>query len=72
VFQECQFVPRTADAPEGDGYLLTIASHARQRRSDLIVFDALNIAEGPRATIRLPFMLRAGVHGNWADRSRLS
>lgn len=71
VFQECQFVPRSPDSPEGDGYLLAIANHARQRRSDLLMFDPLNIAAGPKATIRLPFMLRAGVHGNWADGSRL-
>ncbi len=66
IFQEVCFVPRSPDAPEGDGFLLGIANHARQRRSDLFIFDPMAIAEGPKATIRLPFMLRAGVHGNWA------
>lgn len=67
VFQECQFVPKTADSDEGDGYLLIEATHANERRTDLLILDPLRIGEGPMATIRLPFMTRAGVHGNWAD-----
>jgi carotenoid cleavage dioxygenase-like enzyme len=72
IFQECQFVPKSASAAEAEGHLLAMANHANSRRTDLLVFDALRLAEGPRATIRLPFMLRSGVHGNWCDGSKLS
>jgi hypothetical protein len=29
------------------------------------MFDALRIAEGPVATVKLPLRLRTGLHGNW-------
>jgi carotenoid cleavage dioxygenase len=34
-------------------------------RTELAVFDAQHIAEGPIATVRLPIRLRAAVHGCW-------
>ncbi len=66
VFQEMQFVPKSKDAPEGEGWLLALANHGNSRRTDLLIFDPLRLAEGPQTTISLPFMLRSGVHGNWA------
>ena len=36
-------------------------------RSDLLLFDALDIAKGPIATIQIPIRLRFGLHGNWAN-----
>jgi len=40
--------------------------------SDLAVFDARRIAEGPFARAKLPFRLRPAIHGNWADASRIA
>ena len=36
------------------------------RRSDLLLFDALDIEKGPIATIHVPIRLRFGLHGNFA------
>ena len=64
--QEPCFVPRTPDAPEGDGFLLSVLTRFDgDSRTELAVFDAQHIADGPIARARLPFRLRAAVHGTW-------
>jgi carotenoid cleavage dioxygenase len=65
LFQEVCFAPRAKDAPEGDGWLLSVLCNAVTRRSDLCVFDAKAVERGPVAKARLPFMLRSGVHTSW-------
>jgi len=59
------FVPRSTDAPEGDGFLLSVVYRERERRSDLVVFDAQNLSDAPLATVKLPHRVPAGFHGNW-------
>jgi carotenoid cleavage dioxygenase-like enzyme len=59
------FVPRTADAPEGEGWLLATAYRAAENRSDLLVFDAQAITDGPVATVQLSHRVPSGFHGNW-------
>ena len=59
------FVPRAADAPEGQGYLLAVVYRGGERRSDLIVLDAENLAHGPLATAELDTRVPFGFHGNW-------
>jgi carotenoid cleavage dioxygenase len=59
------FVPRHADAPEGDGWLMCVISRFGEMRSDLVVLDALNLAAGPIATAKLPLRARAAFHGSW-------
>ena len=63
--QECCFVPRSAHAAEGDGYLIGIADREIERRSDLLILDAQRLADGPLATVRLPFKIFQQVHGCW-------
>lgn len=70
-FQEPTFVPKSATAREGEGYLLALANRYEQMRSDLILWDAQRIADGPIATIRLPLRLRNGLHGLWVAGPRL-
>ena len=65
--QEPCFVPRSKDAPEGDGWILQVCNRLEEHRSDLLIFDALDIAKGPVATVQIPIRLRFGLHGNWAD-----
>ncbi|MFC7048782.1 carotenoid oxygenase family protein [Emcibacter nanhaiensis] len=65
--QEPCFVPRSKDAPEGDGWIVQICNRLEDHRSDLLIFDALDIEKGPVATARIPIRLRFGLHGNWAD-----
>ncbi|MDT8397364.1 MAG: carotenoid oxygenase family protein [Pseudomonadales bacterium] len=63
--QEGMFVPRRKDAPEGDGYLLGIASNYAEMMSELVIVDAMRMEEGAVATVKLPFRLRSGTHTNW-------
>jgi carotenoid cleavage dioxygenase len=63
--QEPVFVPRHADAAEGDGYLLTLVNRFETMLNELLLFDARDLAAGPIATIKLPVRLRNGIHGNW-------
>ena len=63
------FVPRTADAAEGDGYLLSLVYRGRDNRSDLVFFDATDLASGPIACAELPHRVPFGFHGNWKSNS---
>lgn len=65
VVSEPVFVPRAADAPEGDGWLLAVAWRAQEARSDLLVLDAADLASGPLALARLPHRVPFGFHGTW-------
>ena len=59
------FVPRSADAPEGDGWLLATIWRAAENRSDLAVFNATDVDCGPVATVELAGRVPFGLHGNW-------
>ena len=59
------FVPRSAAAAEGDGWLLSVVWRGRENRSDLAVFDATDLAAGPIALAHLSHRVPAGFHGNW-------
>jgi carotenoid cleavage dioxygenase-like enzyme len=71
TIQEPCFIPRSADAPEGDGYVVAVANKLDDNTTHLLLFEALKIADGPIATIHLPVRLRFGLHGNWAPVSEL-
>lgn len=59
------FVPRSSDAPEESGYVLSVVYREMERRSDLVVLDAENLSSAPLATIKLPHRVPSGFHGNW-------
>ncbi|MBE2245152.1 MAG: carotenoid oxygenase family protein [Burkholderiaceae bacterium] len=59
------FVPRGANAPEGDGWLLSVIWRQNENRSDLAVFDATDLGAGPVALVHLSHRVPAGFHGNW-------
>jgi carotenoid cleavage dioxygenase-like enzyme len=65
--QEPCFIPRAKDAAEGDGWIVQICNRLDEQRSDLLLFDAPEIAKGPIATINIPIRMRFGLHGNWVD-----
>ena len=65
--QEPCFVPRSNEAPEGDGWIIQVCNRLAEHRSDLLIFEALAIENGPIATINTPIRLRFGLHGNWAN-----
>lgn len=69
--QECQFVPRTPDAAEGDGWLLVPVCRIAKGHSDIVILDALDIEAGPVATIRMPLRGASTFHGTWVPAETL-
>jgi carotenoid cleavage dioxygenase-like enzyme len=61
------FVPRSTDAAEGDGHLLSVIFRAETQCSDLAVFDAQRLADGPVACAHLSHRVPAGFHGSWRN-----
>ncbi len=59
------FVPRSAGAAEGDGWLLSVIYRGNEDASDLAIFDTADITAGPIATARAPRRVPFGFHGNW-------
>jgi carotenoid cleavage dioxygenase-like enzyme len=72
AIQEPCFIPRSADAPEGEGYVVALVDNHVTNYSDLAIFDAQHVEDGPIARAKLPMRLRQGLHGNWADESKLA
>lgn len=67
--QENVFIPRRPDAPEGDGYLIGVASNYAERCSELVLVDAVKMETVCR--LRMPFRLSNQIHGQWAPAGQL-
>lgn len=67
TFQEPVFVPKAGSTVEGEGYLMALLNHLDVLRNDILIFDALNLSQGPLAIIHLPVKLRLGLHGNFIE-----
>lgn len=63
AFQEPQFAPEGPG--ELDGYVLSVIERHARNLSDVGVFRAGRMADGPIALIQLPLRLRGAVHGCW-------
>ncbi len=61
------FVPRSAAAPEGDGWLTTLVYDRSRNLSDFVVLDTDDISKGPIARVELPTRVPFGFHGNWRN-----
>lgn len=59
------FVPRTATAAEGDGWIMVVVYCGLFGLSEVLILDAQELARGPLATIELPVRVPNGFHGNW-------
>lgn len=59
------FVPRSASAPEGDGYVIALVYRAATSTSELLILDAQDIAGEPVAVLTLPRRVPAGFHGSF-------
>ena len=70
--QEPVFVPRSADAPEGDGFILTAVDRFADKRTDLLILDGNDVSRPAIATIKLPFALPMAFHGSWMASARES
>ncbi len=62
---EALFIPRSATAPEGDGYLITTVYHADEGVSDLLILDATDLDAEPVAVVRARQRVPYGFHGTW-------
>lgn len=61
------FVPASSNAAADDGWILGTAYRAAENRSDVLVFAATDLSQGPVATVELPHRVPHGFHGNWVD-----
>lgn len=62
---EAVFVPRSARAPEGDGYLLSAVYDTASGTSDLVVIDTADFTGRPVAVVKLPVRIPHGFHAQW-------
>lgn len=63
---EPMFAPKKSDAPTGkedDGYIISILFNGKDKKSEVLVFDATNIAAGPIARITLGIAIPHGLYG---------
>ncbi len=51
---------------------MQIQQHHDDGKSDLLLFDAQHVDEGPMATIHAPLRMRFGLHGNWVPGEALA
>ena len=64
---ETVMAPRVGSTAEDDGYLVTITVDVNRDRSEAIVLDAANPADGPIARVVLPQRVSSGTHATWAS-----
>ncbi len=62
---EFVFVPRHADAPEGDGWVMGYVIDRERRTSALEILDAMTLQ--PVAVVHIPHLIPPGFHGNWIE-----
>lgn len=62
---EFVFVPRSAVAPEGDGWLMGYVIDTAKQTTDLVILDAADITRAPIASVHIPHRIPPGFHGNW-------
>ena len=64
--EEHIFIPRPDGTAETDGWLMGTGLDSKRKRTQVAVFDANHIADGPLAIASLPYWLPLGFHGNFA------
>jgi carotenoid cleavage dioxygenase-like enzyme len=62
---EVVFAPRTGSREEADGYAMALVQDPANAKTQLVVFDAHNIAAGPIAQAVVPYMIPWGFHCNY-------
>ena len=62
---EFVFVPRSADAPEGDGWVMGYVIDTAAETTELVILDAADMAAEPVARVHIPHRIPPGFHGNW-------
>jgi carotenoid cleavage dioxygenase len=63
--QEPLFIPRSADAPEADWFILTVVDRFVDKTTDLLILDGNDVSRPALAIVKLPFALPMAFHGSW-------
>ena len=58
------FIPRSDEAPEGDGWVVFWTVRPTAPRGEIILLDSNDFTK-PVAVIAMPFLMRDQLHGNW-------
>ena len=59
------FVAAAPDANQDEGWLLGLVINAADETTDFVILDARRFEAAPVATVRIPFRIPPGFHGNW-------
>jgi 8'-apo-carotenoid 13,14-cleaving dioxygenase len=62
---EFVFVPRSDDAPEGEGWVMGYVIDTARETTDLVILNAADITKPPVASVHIPHRVPTGFHGNW-------
>ena len=65
ALEEHVVVPKPGSSREGEGWLVGVGFDVARQQSFATVFDALNLAAGPQALVRLPYWTPTCFHGNF-------
>ena len=68
---EPQVARRPNAKAEDDGYVISMVSDMNEDHSEVLIFDAANIAAGPLATVVLPERFTVGTHACWVEGDRI-
>ncbi|WP_454254474.1 carotenoid oxygenase family protein [Pseudomonas sp. Marseille-Q8238] len=71
-YSEPWFAPRVGSAEEDDGYLVVFCINVATGRSELQIFDARALDNGPLARVIIPVKVPAGFHATWINGDRLN
>ena len=63
------FIPKSNNSNDGEGWLVATEYNANENRSNLIILDAMNVADGPVAVAQLPHRVPYGFHGWFENRA---
>lgn len=64
---EVVFIPESAEAAEGEGYLLSYLHHIHKESSKVVILKAQGLTLQLQAEILLGVHIPLGFHGNWVD-----
>ena len=66
------FVPGDDHAKEGHGYVFVVVSRRDLMHSELVILDAQRVDAEPVCTLKVPFRMPRGLHGNWVTAEELA
>ena len=65
ALEEHVVVPKPGSSKEGEGWLVGVGFDVARQQTFATVFDAMNLAAGPQALVRLPYWTPVCFHGHF-------